>query len=68
MVFTDFTGQDCRTSVVSHLRDAARMVDQLWFNALAEHSDEQAIPLGEASQAIHRALIALASDLVRGVP
>jgi hypothetical protein len=44
------------------------MVDQLWSNALAEHSDGQAIPLGEASQAIHRALIALASDVIRGIP
>jgi hypothetical protein len=41
------------------LRDASKVVDQLWRASVADGSLEMAMNLGEASHDIHRALIAL---------
>jgi hypothetical protein len=59
MVVIDLRAQAVGT-VVTNLRAAARTIDLLWNEALAERSGE-AVPLGQASQAIHKALIALKS-------
>jgi len=58
MVVVDLRGQDIG-AVVTNLRAAARTVDLLWNEALGEGSGPAALPLAQASQAIHRALIAL---------
>jgi hypothetical protein len=50
-----------RVTLVSILRDASRAVDGLWRAAMVDGSGEVAMKLGEASQGIHRALIALDS-------
>jgi hypothetical protein len=62
----DLSGQGWGV-VIAHLRAAAHTVDLLWNDALAEPSGEAAMALGQASQAIHRALIALtATELPPG--
>jgi hypothetical protein len=61
MPVLDLTAMERRASAVSHLRLAARTVDQMWAEAESEESSD-AIPLGEASLAIYRALIALKAD------
>ncbi len=46
------------TGSVDLLRVVSRDVDILWLSALKDGTEE-AVALGEASQAIHRALVAL---------
>lgn len=41
------------------LRRASSMIDSMWHTALAENGQHHAVPLAEASQGVHRALIAL---------
>jgi hypothetical protein len=53
-------GIDERTSIViAELRRVAVMVDQLWRDALDAGLSDTEIPLGDASQAVHRAVITL---------
>jgi hypothetical protein len=49
-------------SVLAELRKAALMVDELWRDALESGVSETEIPMGEASQAVHRAVIMLSSQ------
>jgi len=44
---------------VAHLDEAAVAVDRLWYAAGDPGSDEVMFSLGEASMAIHQALVAL---------
>ena len=53
--------QDRTASVLAELRKAAFMIDELWRDTLESGVSETEIPMGEASQAVHRALIALSS-------
>ncbi len=46
--------------LIAQLRDANLAIDILWRAALADQEDRLAIPLAEASRAVHRALAALA--------
>ena len=46
-------------AVIDSLRQAGAALDELWLTAGDEGIDEQ-VRLAEASQAVHRALIALA--------
>ena len=41
------------------LRRASAMIDSMWHSALADSGGYQAVQLAEASQGVHRALIAL---------
>ena len=45
---------------VEHLRKASESVDRLWRATGEDRADEAVIGLGEASLAIHQALVALA--------
>ena len=47
------------------LRRASSVIDSMWHTALVEGDADSAVQLGEASQGVHRALIAL-SGLDRG--
>jgi hypothetical protein len=49
------------TSALAQLSEVSRLVDQLWQDSMDGTSPDDAIALGEASQGIHRALIALAA-------
>lgn len=46
-------------TVIRPLREASRLVDSLWRAAVAAGVRDEAMRLGEASHAIHRALVAL---------
>ena len=48
-------------AVVVLLRRAGAMIDSMWHQALAESGQHQAVQLAEASQGVHRALIALSA-------
>jgi hypothetical protein len=61
MPVLDLTEAEQRASVVSHLRVAAQTVEEMRARAESQQSSD-VIPLGEASQAIHRALIVLKAD------
>jgi hypothetical protein len=51
-----------RTSfVVAELQKVAVMIDEFWRDALQARLSDTEIPLCEASQAVHRAVIALSS-------
>lgn len=41
------------------LRRAGSVIDSMWHRALADGDADSAVQLGEASQGVHRALIAL---------
>jgi hypothetical protein len=56
-----------RDTVVAVLDRAARAIDDLWRCADRE-GREVAISLGEASLAVHRALIVLSCDETQGLP
>ena len=43
------------------LRRAGSVIDSMWHAALAEGDADSAVQLGEASQGVHRALIALSA-------
>lgn len=47
--------------LVASLREASVTIDALWRSCLQGGSPDMAVPLGEASHAVHRALIALHS-------
>lgn len=46
-------------SLLGLLRRAGAVIDSMWNSALADGDDGSALQLGEASQGVHRALIAL---------
>ena len=48
--------------VVAELRNVAAMIDKLWRDVLEAGPGDTEIPLCEASQAVHRALVALSSQ------
>jgi hypothetical protein len=53
--------QHSRTgSAYQQLTEAGRAVDAMWQEAIDDGRNSDAIDLGEASQSIHRALVALA--------
>ena len=63
MVYVVDDGPKERTAaVIAELRKVAAMIDELWRDALEAGPGDTEIPLGEASQAVHRALIALRSQ------
>lgn len=43
------------------LRRAGSVIDSMWHEALADGDADSAVQLGEASQGVHRALIALSA-------
>ncbi|HLI53526.1 MAG TPA: hypothetical protein VKU88_04300 [Acidimicrobiales bacterium] len=47
-----------RLAVIGNLREAGATLDRLWLLAATDGSDE-ALRIAEASQSVHRALIAL---------
>lgn len=49
-----------KKAVIQNLRQTAAALDRLWLDAATEARDE-ALCLAEASQAVHRALIALST-------
>ena len=51
---------DRRPGLLSILREASSTIDGMWRSALQEGPTETAHRLGEASHAVHLALIALA--------
>jgi len=48
-------------SALAQLSEVSRLVDQLWEDSIGTTRADDAIDLGEASQGIHRAMIALAA-------
>lgn len=48
------------SSIVDSLEQAGMELDELWTDAVS-HGSEDSVVLGEASQDVHRALIALTS-------
>lgn len=48
--------------VLRLLQQAARAIDQMWHSAQHDGRNPASVALGEASQGIHRALIALQVD------
>lgn len=63
MVYVVDGGSEEQTaSVIAELQKVAAMIDELWRDALEAGPSDTEIPLGEASQAVHRALIALRSQ------
>jgi hypothetical protein len=61
------TRTDCRPSddLVDRLRELSLVVDTLWEDALNRPGEGQVLEIGEASQGLHRAMIALDSFLAR---
>jgi hypothetical protein len=55
-----------RTSMLEQLRQVALLLDRMWWENLTEHPGEATISLADASQAVHRALVALGSDDAEG--
>ncbi len=55
------TIQGDRIELMAMLRQASLTIDNLWRAALSDGTDTSALQLGEASQGVHRALIALAA-------
>lgn len=51
-------GEEERLAVIGNLREAGATLDRLWLLAATDGSDE-ALRIAEASQSVHRALIAL---------
>jgi hypothetical protein len=49
--------------LVARLRELSLAVDSLWNEALNRPGEGQALEIGEASQGLHRAMIALVSFL-----
>jgi hypothetical protein len=63
MAYVIDDGPEERTAcVIGALRTVATMIDELWRDALEAGPSDTEIPLGEASQAVHRALVALSSQ------
>ena len=54
---------DLDQGLLAQLREMTTAVDNLWRSALSEGTGQSAVQLGEASQGLHRALIALSSML-----
>ena len=58
--------------VMAELGKVVAMIDELWRDALVAGPSDSEIALGEASQAVHRALISLRSQRAgerrQGVP
>lgn len=48
-------------ALVVLLKRASHMIDSMWHEALDERGDYPAVQLAEASQGVHRALIALSA-------
>ncbi len=60
MAYVVDDGPEERTGyVIAQLGRVVAMIDALWRDALVAGRSDSEIPLGEASQAVHRALIAL---------
>ncbi len=58
---------DQEGALVVLLRRASHIIDGMWHQALTDEGDYPAVQLAEASQGVHRALIAL-SALERAAP
>lgn len=54
-------GSEADSGILSVLETATATIDSMWRSALEQGMGQTALHLGEASQGIHRALIALAS-------
>jgi hypothetical protein len=54
--------QERTAAVIGQLRKVADMIDDLWRDTLEAGVSDTEIPLGEASQAVQRALVALSSQ------
>jgi hypothetical protein len=73
MAYVVDDGPEERTAyVIAELRKVAAMIDELRRDALKAARSDTEIPLGEASQAVYRALIALslqrAAERRQGLP
>lgn len=55
----DAAGSGPDAGLMILLRRASAMIDSMWHSALAESGEYPAVHLAEASQGVHRALIAL---------
>ena len=63
MAYVVDDGLEERTGyVIAELGRVVAMIDELWRDALVAGPSDSEIALGEASQAVHRALIALSSQ------
>lgn len=51
-----------RQRVIKLLRETSEAVDSLWQASVSQSQDDLSVELGEASHAIHRALVALSRD------
>jgi hypothetical protein len=64
----DVTGYERRASIIEQLHEVALSLDTMWWETLADGSAGATVSLTEASQAVHRALIALGSEEPQGGP
>ena len=64
MISADVSSLEQTAGVIELLRQASAALDAIWQRALDGHGDSDALLVGEASQGVHRALIALAA--IRG--
>jgi hypothetical protein len=63
MAYVVDDGPEERTAyVIAELGKVVAMIDQLWRDALVVGPSDSEMALGEASQAVHRALIVLSSQ------
>lgn len=51
-----------RQRVMRLLRETSEAVDSLWQATVAQSLEDDSVELGEASHAIHRALVSLSGD------
>lgn len=58
---SDAGGSGPDAALMILLRRASTMIDSMWHSALAESGAYPAVQLAEASQGVHRALIALSA-------